>query len=296
MAKQLVISVSGGGALGIGPLQFMKRLEKDLGKNLGDLAVAFAGTSTGSIIASGLCSGMTADQMYKLYEEGLPKIFKKKKGVAIVQSKYIQYENSGLRDLLYKNFPGKMTDFKKPIFIPATCMDGESVEKVWDKGDAWMDRAYAIMTSCSAPTYFDVLPLEMTNKKTGKKQTYHFCDGGMWANDPIMVLQSGVQKAKIKDYKILAFNTGMNTPNCMPKSQNALGWLTYIMSDWVARTGNSNYFEACANIGEKNIFRCSPEVSKSYPMDDLDKVKEVSKIWDKYYDQVKTELLKWMKL
>ena len=42
--KQLCISVEGGGALGIGPLAFMCRLEQDLGKKLGDLTSAFAGT------------------------------------------------------------------------------------------------------------------------------------------------------------------------------------------------------------------------------------------------------------
>ena len=43
MNRYLAISVNGGGALGIGPLAFMCRLEQDTGKKLGDLAVAFAG-------------------------------------------------------------------------------------------------------------------------------------------------------------------------------------------------------------------------------------------------------------
>lgn len=53
--KKLTISVSGGGALGIGPLAFMCRLESDLrGKKLADISYAYAGTSTGAIIAAGL--------------------------------------------------------------------------------------------------------------------------------------------------------------------------------------------------------------------------------------------------
>ncbi|MCQ2055356.1 MAG: patatin-like phospholipase family protein [Fibrobacter sp.] len=287
---KLVISVSGGGALGIGPLQFMKRLEDDLKKNLGDWSAAFAGTSTGSIIASGLCNGMSAAELYDVYKKGLPSIFKKNTA-AIIKKNYVQYKNDGLKKLLYEYFPGKLDKFKKPIYIPTTYMNGESVEKVWDRTDSWMDRAYAVLTSCSAPTYFDLAKID------GKV----FCDGGMWANDPIMVLESAIETKKecksIRDagYKILSFNTGMLVPNKEPKSTNAVGWLTYIMDNWIARTGNSNLFEAQANLGKDNIFRCEPSVTKPYAMDDLDVVDEVSNIWDEYYTSVRTKVLKFVK-
>ena len=231
---KLVISVSGGGALGIGPLQFMRRLEADLGKKLGDVCAAFAGTSTGSIIASGLCSGMSADELYGMYNDNLSAIFTKRKGVVVPElaSNYYRYDNANLKKLLYKYFPGKMDTFGKPIFIPTTFMNGESVEKVWNREDSWMDRAYAVLSSCSAPTYFDTLNLD------GKI----FCDGGMWANDPIMVLESGIKNPCKPDKKackeiiddgfiILAFNTGMIHPNNAPKKKNALGWLNYIMEE-----------------------------------------------------------------
>ena len=295
---KLVISVSGGGALGIGPLQFMRRLEADLGKKLGDVCAAFAGTSTGSIIASGLCSGMSADELYGMYNDNLSAIFTKRKGTLVPElaSNYYRYDSTNLKKLLYQYFPGKMNEFKKPIFIPTTFMNGESVEKVWNREDSWMDRAFAVLSSCSAPTYFDTLNLD------GKI----FCDGGLWANDPIMVLESGIKNPCKPDKKackeimddgfiILAFNTGMVHPNNAPKKKNALGWLNYIMDEWVARTGNSNYFEACANIGKDNIFRCAPEVASAYEMDNLKKVKEVSNIWDKYYDSVKQKVLKFVK-
>jgi hypothetical protein len=295
--KKLVISVCGGGALGVGPLKFMSLLEKDLGANLADVSEAFAGTSTGSIIASGLCSGMTAQELFDLYKGNLKTIFKEKTGALppIARSNYYRYDNSGLKKLLYKYFPGKMDEFDKPIYIPTTYMNGESVEKVWDRSDDWMDRAYAILSSCSAPTYFDTLTLD------GKI----YCDGGMWANDPIMVLESGLKKlcANKKKYrdlfcdgvKILTFNTGMITPNKGPAKKNALGWLEYIMDDWIARTGNSNYFEACANIGEDNVYRVAPKVGKKYPMDDLSLVDEVAGIWENEYKKVKKEVLKFVK-
>ena len=295
--KKLVISVCGGGALGIGPLKFMSLLEKDLGAKLADVSEAFAGTSTGSIIASGLCSGMTAQELFDLYKDNLSTIFKERSGLPpITRPNYYRYENSGLKKLLYKYFPGKMDEFDKPIYIPTTFMNGESVEKVWDRTDDWMDRAFAILSSCSAPTYFDTLTLD------GKT----YCDGGMWANDPIMVLESGLKKLcenkkKYRDlfadgFKILTFNTGMITPNKAPAKKNALGWLEYIMDDWIARTGNSNYYEACANIGDANVYRVAPQVDKKYAMDDLTLVDKVAGIWEKEYKRVKKDVVKFIKM
>lgn len=299
---KLVISVSGGGALGVGPLQFMKRLEADLQKDLGEkvtlasISEAFAGTSTGSIIAAGLCSGMTAEELYNIYNDNLENIFKEKKGALppIARSNYYRYDNANLKKLLYKYFPGKMDAFKKPIFIPATFMNGKSVEKVWDRTDDWMDRAFAVLSSCSAPTYFDLLTLDGNT----------YCDGGMWANDPIMVLESGIKSLMSqKKYKtlfgdgikILSFVTTMIRPNNPPSKKNALGWLSYIMDEWIARCGNSNYFEACANIGDENVFRCAPEVGDKYEMDNLKQARSTVKVWDDYYNSVKKNVLKFVK-
>ena len=285
--KKLVISVCGGGALGIGPLKFMSLLEKDLGAELADVSEAFAGTSTGSIIASGLCSGMTAQELFDLYKDNLKTIFKKRSGLPpITRANYYRYENSGLKKLLYKYFPGKMDEFEKPIYIPTTYMNGESVEKVWDRTDDWMDRAYAILSSCSAPTYFDILTLD------GKK----FCDGGMWANDPVMVLESALvrYKAYKDNLRIISFNTGMDHPPAELTDKSIIGWGKYILDEWVARTGNSGKFMAKANLGKDNVLRLAPKVTKPYEMDNMKIIDEVSDIWDKYYDEVGKDVVKFI--
>ncbi|SMG12684.1 patatin-like phospholipase family protein [Fibrobacter sp. UWB13] len=291
---KLAIAISGGGALGIGPLQFMRRLEADLSSHLADAGAAFAGTSTGSIVAAGLCSGMTASQLYDLYRCNLPAIFTKVKTpqfLNILSSDYHRYDNTNLKKLLQQNFRYKMYEFKKPIFIPSTFMNGDSVEKVWDRGDGMSDQWFAVLSSCSAPTYFD----PVSREKNGKTEIY--CDGGMWSNDPIMVLESGLNKVKeFKDnYKILSFNTGMRSANKAPTDHSIIGWGKYIMEEWVARTGRSGYFQACANIGEKNVYRVVPEVDKKYAMDDLSVIDTVSDIWDKLYDQIGKEVCEFVK-
>ena len=258
---KLAISISGGGALGIGPLQFMRRLEADLGVHLADYGSAFAGTSTGSIVAAGLCTGFTASQLYDLYKDNLSAIFTKVSAAKILTTNYYRYDNSKLK------------------------------KKVWDRGDGMSDQWFAVLSSCSAPTYFDVV----SRNKDGKKEIY--CDGGMWANDPIMVLESGLNKAKEfkGDYKILSFNTGMLRPNNAPKDKSVIGWGKYILEEWVARTGNSGYYEARANLGEKNVCRVAPSVDSKFAMDDLSIVGKVSDIWDELYENIGAEVRKFVK-
>ncbi len=284
---KLAIAISGGGALGIGPLQFMRRLEADLGMSLADAGFAFAGTSTGSIVAAGLCSGMSAAQLYDLYRNNLKAIFTKVSAARILTKNYYRYDNANLKKLLQQNFRYKMYEFKKPIYIPATFMNGESVEKVWDRGDGMTDQWFAVLSSCSAPTYFE--PVNRT--KDGKKEIY--CDGGMWSNDPIMVLESGLNKVpEFKgNYKILSFNTGMRHPNKAPDDMSIIGWGKYILEEWVARTGRSGFFQAQANIGKENVYRVVPEVDKKYAMDDLTIIDTISNIWDKLYNEIGAEVL-----
>jgi predicted acylesterase/phospholipase RssA len=288
---KLAIAISGGGALGIGPLQFMRRLEADLGMSLADAGFAFAGTSTGSIVAAGLCSGMSAAQLYDLYRNNLKAIFTKVSAARILTKNYYRYDNANLKKLLQQNFRYKMYEFKKPIYIPATFMNGDSVEKVWDRGDGMTDQWFAVLSSCSAPTYFE--PVNRT--KDGKKEIY--CDGGMWSNDPIMVLESGLNKVpEFKgNYKILSFNTGMRHPNKAPDDMSIIGWGKYILEEWVARTGRSGFFQAQANIGKENVYRVVPEVDKKYAMDDLTIIDKVSDIWDKLYNEIGAEVLAFVK-
>ena len=284
--KKLAISVSGGGALGIGPLAFMTRMERDLGKKLCDITFAYGGTSTGSIIAAGLAEGMQAHEIFDLYRNNLKNMFKKYPWYKILDTKCPKYDHTNLKEMLKGTFTGNVGDWTKSVYIPATFMNGKSVEKVWDLGDKDTEKWFAVLTSCSAPTYFDVIV------RDGKS----FCDGGMWANDPIETLESGLTKAGHRNFKILSFNTGMDIPNTACGNRSKLGWLEYILDEWVARSGMANYYEACAHLGEENVFRASPSHDKKIDMDKTDDrtVNKVIEIWENYYESVKGDLKKFI--
>lgn len=274
--KCLAISITGGGALGIGPLAFMCKLEQDIGKKLCDLSVAFAGTSTGAIIAGGLNEGMSAHEMFDLYKNNLSKIFTKYSWYKRLQPKCPTYDNSNLKKLLKENFKGKVGDWKKPIFITTTHTNGESVEKVWDLGDKTVDKWFAILSSTAAPTYFDCV-------FDGDKC---YIDGGMWKNCPIDVLNAGLKHSEYaNNVRILSFNTGLDTPNTESGNKTLLGWGEYILSDWVARAGKSGDYEVMADLGKENVAIASPKHSSKIKMDDVSSatVNKVIGIWEKYY-------------
>jgi len=285
----MAISVNGGGALGIGPLAFMCRLEQDTGKKLGDLAVAFAGTSTGSIIAAGLDEGLSAHELFDLYYKNLGKIFTKYSWYKRLSPSCPTYDNSYLKKLLGETFKGKMSDFKKPIFIPTTHTNGKSVEKVWDLGDKNVDKAFAILTSCSAPTYFDVIT----------KDGQSYMDGGCWANSSIAVLNAGLKRSEyVGKLRILSFNTGMDTPNTLYGNQTLVGWGKFFMTDWVGRAGKSNEYEVIADLGEENVAIASPYNDHKIAMDKTDKdtLDKVAGIWTDYYNANRDYFLKFVKV
>ena len=278
MRPYLGISINGGGALGIGPLAFMCRLEQDTGKTLGEQAVAFAGTSTGSIIAAGLNEGYSAHDLYDLYRKNLKKIFTKYSVIKRLKPSCPTYDNSFLKSLLKSKFQGKISKWTKPIFIPATHTNGASVEKVWDLGDKDVDKWFAILTSTAAPRYFDCVQSGEDN----------YIDGGMWGNSPIAVLNAGLKRSEYANkLRILSFNTGMDTPNTLSGNQSLVGWATYLIEEWIARAGKSNDYEVIADLGEENVAIASPKTNTKFKMDDTsDKtLDKVCKIWTDYYDK-----------
>lgn len=286
MAK-FAISVNGGGALGIGPLHFMTRLEAELGKPLTQIAVAYAGTSTGAIIAACLSEGINATNLFELYEKNLSGIFTKYPWYKRMQPGCPTYDNRNLKALLKANLKGKCREWKKPTYITTTCMNGVSVEKVWDIKDD-QDKWFAVLSSTAAPTYFDVL----------SKDGLYYCDGGMWSNSPIMVLESGLKRdfPKWKNVRLLSFNTGMDSPNDDTKGNRTLiKWGEYILENWVARAGKSDLFEAQANLGKDNVLEVSPQVSKKYDMDDLSVKDEVIRIWDDEFNRIGKDVVKFIK-
>lgn len=287
MNKQLCLSVEGGGALAVGPLAFMCRLEQDLGKKLGDYVAAYTGTSTGSIVVACMNEGMSAHDIFKLYQDNLKTIFTKYSWYKRLKPTCPTYDNTNLKNILQEKLTGKISRWKKPIYITTTFMNGESVEKVWDLGDKDVEKWFAVLTSTAAPTYFDVI----------EKDGNSYMDGGCWANNPADIVIAGQFKQGNKNLKLLNFNTGMDLPNTEKGNKTFVGWAEYMINDWIARSSKSPIYEAKAILGNDYVFDASPKYGKRIKMDDVsDKtINLVVQIWEDYYETVRNDILDFIK-
>jgi hypothetical protein len=260
-----------------------------LGKKITDVSFAYAGTSTGAIIAAGLAEGYSAHDLFDLYKNNLKKIFTKYSWYKRIQPKCPTYDNTNLTKILKDKFKGKCGDWKKPVYIPTTCTNIQNVEKVWDLGDKDIDKWFAILSSTAAPTYFDCV-------YDSKKNCY--IDGGMWKNCPIDVLNAGLMKSGWSNYKILNLDTGMTTPNNESGNKTLLGWAEYLFSHWIARTSYSGVYECKSILGDDSVFHASPYHQKKIKMDktDNDTINQIVDIWTNYYYANRSKILEFMKL
>lgn len=186
-----ILSIDGGGIRGIFPAAVLAGLEE---RYLGGASIAgyfdlVVGTSTGGVIAIGLGAGLRAAELRDLYIERGGEIFpptnpvsrKVREGLGIFRYRY----NREALDRILCDYLGHLTlgESKSRLCIPAC--DGRYSEvyvfKTPHHPDFFLDgneQMVKVATATSAaPTYFQ--PLEDGG--------YTFLDGGLWANNPIMV-------------------------------------------------------------------------------------------------------------
>ena len=191
-----ILSIDGGGIRGIFPAAFLAGLEK---RYLGGASAAqyfdlIAGTSTGGIIALGLASGLRAADLLNLYVKRGREIFPPTRngviGVArrcirnIGQYFKFRYDRKALMRVLDDTLGNrKFGEAQTRLCIPS--FEGRYSEvyifKTPHHPDFWKDGS-ELMTkvaaaTAAAPTFFK--PLEDSG--------YTFVDGGVWANNPIMI-------------------------------------------------------------------------------------------------------------
>lgn len=182
-----ILSLDGGGIRGIFTATVLAELE---GKYLSGGSVAeyfdlVVGTSTGGIIALGLAAGITSSQLAELYMTRGSEIFppRGRQIRGLVQLFSTGYRRKPL-DIILSDVLGdlKLRDSRSRLCIPS--LDGKYGDVYvfktphhpdYRKDGAELMSKVAAATS-AAPTYFK--PVE---------DGYIFADGGVWANNPIMV-------------------------------------------------------------------------------------------------------------
>ena len=191
-----ILSIDGGGIRGIFSAAFLADVEERFlgGSSVGSYFDLIAGTSTGGIIALGLAAGLTAGDVRDLYVNRGHEVFPPGEGSAFAVaerwsaqlSQYVKYryDRSALERILQHTFgKRRFGEAQTRLCIPS--MDGRYSEpyifKTPHHPDFRLDACEYMMkvalATAAAPTYFR--PFEDGG--------YIFVDGGIWANDPVMV-------------------------------------------------------------------------------------------------------------
>lgn len=192
--KFRILSIDGGGIRGIFPAAILAEFESRYlgGESAGDYFDLIAGTSTGGIIALGLSIGMPASAILSLYFDHGAAIFPApappfegvKRFWSTVRSlNYYQYDREPLERELRRIFGARtLGQAQRRLCIPS--FDGFTEVNIFktphhpDFRLDWREEMVTVaLATSAAPTYFSIY-------KDGQRR---FADGGVWANNPVML-------------------------------------------------------------------------------------------------------------
>ena len=204
-----VLSLDGGGMRGIYTGAFLGRLTDQFARMRGEMALdlgkgfdLITGTSTGAIVACALAVGRPMHEIVNLYRQHGPKIFPHRiagtrSALARIPkgSTYVRQGDAALRRALEAVLGETiMLDVYTmrgiSLSIPAVLM---STHRAWvfkkTPCSGVRDELYPLvdvcMASSAAPIYRSLAAINDPNDRNGGKQV--FADGGLWANNPILV-------------------------------------------------------------------------------------------------------------
>lgn len=285
-----ILSIDGGGIKGIFPAAILAECERRFIRNqsAGAYFDLIAGTSTGGIIALGLGIGMQAEEVLALYLDNGEKIFPKGWSPPTAVGRYVRKAYDCLRDIAFYRYDRKALeevvttafgdrlygDCERCLNIPT--FDGYNEVTVLktphhpDFQKDWRDKVVKVALSTSAaPTFFSVY-------KNGGE---YFADGGVWANNPIMVaLVDALTCFDVDRHKVNILSLGCGNPQTrMTKGQIHRGGLWHwkkIMETAMELQSQNVQGQAGLLIGRERLTRLSPPtLLKPIALDDVDRAR-----------------------
>ncbi len=162
--KNVAIALDGGGIKGVICTRALSLLEKYLGKKSQDIFHIAVGTSTGSIISSGIGCGLTAKELTDLYVRFGQRVFPRSWRTAFWPLSRYKYPQEPIESLLKDYFGNRtMGDFwtqKPQMDVVITTFDLKENRtrfiKPWKVEYSGWPLVKAIRGSCTVPTFFPV--------------------------------------------------------------------------------------------------------------------------------------------
>ncbi len=273
-----ILSIDGGGILGILPCMILSEIEKrfldddSIGKHF-DMIV---GTSTGGIIALGLGQGKSAREISKLYTERGRFIFPGNRLTRWLRGwaglAFTPYDRGNLEKELRREFSdGLFGSSTIPTCIPS--FEGRYGEpyvfKTPHHPDYKKDQYERIvdvgLSTAAAPTIFAAV----------KRNGYVFADGGIWANNPAMIgIVDAMTCYDIDRSQIRLLSLGCGQESFRMRWWHRIGgrlvWARLFASSAMRAQSHNALGQAGLLIGRSNMVRLdAAEVVSRIGMDDV---------------------------
>lgn len=212
-----ILSLSGGGFLGLYTASVLAEIEQRTGRSLADSFDLIAGTSIGGIIGLGLSAGRSAADIKQAFLDEGDKIFTSNRpasnfvsiGARILSGlPKSRYDPAPLRSVIERivGADARMSDLIRPTVIPAVNLT-KGGPKVFKTGHHprftidWKLKVVDVaLATSAAPTYFPIHQIG----------TELYADGGMFANSPDLIALHEAETfldVKREDVRVLSVGT-----------------------------------------------------------------------------------------
>jgi uncharacterized protein len=276
--KFRILSIDGGGIKGIFPAALLAEVEKLFlgGESAGQFFDLIVGTSTGGIIALGLGASLSARQMLDLYMTKGSEIFPPGRvarwfGNARSLAMY-RYNRSALTAALADVLGARvLAQSNRRLCIPA--FEGHHGEvyvfKTPHHPDFHLDGIQTMVdvaqATSAAPTYF----------RSHDSGGYRFIDGGLWANNPVMLgMVDALTCFPLDPIDVQILSLGCGRHASIVRGWQAWGglfsWRSAIASAMDLQSQNATA-QARLLAGPEEVVRLEPTVSPAMRLDDWER-------------------------
>jgi uncharacterized protein len=282
-----ILSIDGGGMKGILPAVYLKRIEQQLGSPIHEFFDMICGTSTGGIIALGLAAGISASDISDLYLKKGEKIFPK--NLLTNQLLTAKYSNKQLLALLKETLGNKRLDDANTMLCIPSIEHHKAEPKVFKTPhhkDYILDGCrfmweVALATS-AAPLYFPAAEIGESECKI---------DGGLWANNPLLVAIAEAKKLGygLEKIKILSLGTGdaiYQVNNEAARKGGLKAWGTNLVDLTFQVQSKSATYTASYLLGD-NLCRLSTTLGRKLSLDStkMEDIKFMANEANQYYEK-----------
>ncbi len=273
-----VLSLDGGGIRGLIPALVLADIEKKTGKKTADMFDLIAGTSTGGILALGLCKDdgkgspqYSAKDLSKIYQDRGGEIFSRSFWKGMTSTGGLsdeKYSEDGLENILDEYFGNEaLCSAIQNVLISS--YDIQNREPVFFK--SWSDKFQSVemrhvaRATSAAPTFFEpaLIPVDGATRA--------LVDGGVFINNPSV--SAYVEAMKIfpgEEIKLVSIGTGelvRPIPYDEAKDWGKIGWMIPVLGCMFDGVSDAANYQMKLLLGD-NYIRL--QTSLSVASDDMD--------------------------